>query len=515
MSTTRLSMRKLREILRQKLELKRSHREVALSLGVSAGVVGKIALRADALGLDWAGVVALDDDALDVKVYGPRLPSTATRPPPDPVWIHEERKRAGVTLELLHLEYLEQHPDGYRYTQFCEHYRQWLGLRRLSMRQNHIAGEKLFVDYSGKKPSIVDRKTGEVIEVELFVAVLGASNYTYAEATRTQQGVDFIQSHVRTFEFLGGAAALTVPDQLKSGVTTSCWYDPKIQRTYEEMAAHYGTAVLPARPKRPKDKAKVEVAVQIVQRWILARIRDEVFFSLDALNERIAVLLDELNARPMKTYAGKTRAALFAETDKPALKPLPPERFVYAAWKEARVNIDYHFELEKHWYSVPHALVHEIVDTRMTSTTVEVFYKNRRITSHFRSRVPGKHTTKPEHMPKAHQAHIEWPPSRLIAWAATIGPHVETMVRAILEERRHPEQGYRPCLGILRLGKRDGNDRLDAACKRALLAGAKTYRNVDAILRHGLDRQPLMVAGNDDNNAPLLHENVRGPGYYN
>jgi transposase len=512
MSTERLSMQKAREILRHKLGLGLSHRDTATSVGVSVGVVSKVLNRAEKAGIDWAAASTLDDDVLDVKLYGPRLPATATRPPPNCVWIHVERKKPGVTLELLHIEYLEDHPDGYRYSQFCDIYRRWAKQQKLSMRQVHVAGERLFVDYSGKKPKITDPKTGEVTEVELFVAVLGASNFTYAEATRTQRGVDFIQSHVRSYEFIGGVPSLTVPDQLKSGVTTSCWYDPAIQRTYEEMAQHYGTAVLPARPKRPRDKAKVEVAVQIVQRWILARIRNEVFFSLDALNERIAILVDELNARPMKMYGGKSRAELFAETDKDALRPLPGERFTFAEWKDARVNIDYHVEVDKHWYSVPYTLLHEVVNVRLTSTTVEVFHKHRRVDSHLRSYVPGKHTTKKEHMPKAHQEALEWPPSRLIDWAAKFGPNAQRLVTEILDERPHPEQGYRACLGILRLGKRYGDDRLDGACARALLAGARNYRHVESILKHSLDKVPLPEATAE--NTPVKHENVRGPGYY-
>lgn len=513
MSTKRLSMQRVREILRQKLELGLSHREVSTSVGVSVGVISKVVNRAARAGVDWAVVCALDDGALDVRLYGPRLPTTATRPVPNCVQIHVERKRPGVTLELLHVEYLEEHPDGYRYSQFCEHYRQWTKRHRLSMRQVHVAGEKLFIDYSGKKPSIKDPKTGELVEVELFVAALGASNYTYAEATRTQRSVDFIQSHVRTYEFLGGAPAITVPDQLKSGVTRSCWYDPTVQRTYEEMAQHYSTSVLPARPKRPKDKAKVEVAVQIVQRWILARIRNEVFFSLDALNERIAVLVEELNARPMKMYGGKSRAQLFAETDKNELKPLPATRFTFAEWKDARVNIDYHVEVDKHWYSVPFTLAHEIMNVRSTSTMVEVFHKNTRITSHVRSYVPGRHTTKTEHMPKAHREALEWPPSRLIDWAGKFGPNTGRLVTELLAEFTHPEHGYRSCMGILRLGKRYGDDRLEAACARALVAGARRYRHVESILKNSLDKLPLVQAA-DENNEPVVHENVRGSKYY-
>lgn len=514
MSNTRLSMRKMREILRQVHEVGLSYREVALSAGVSIGVVSKVVNRARHAGLDWAALSTLDEAALDLRLNGPVARPGEARAEPDPVWIHVEKQRPGVTLELLHIEYLESNPNGLRYTSFCDRYREWLARRQLTMRQVHKGGERAFVDYSGKKPSIVDRRTGERIEVELFVGVLGASNLTYAEATRTQQGVDFIQSHVRLFEFIGGVPALVTPDQLKSGVTTSCWYDPTIQRTYEELAEHYGTAVLPARPKKPRDKAKVEVAVQVVQRWILARVRNETFFSLDALNGRIAELVDELNdTRKMRLY-GKTRRELFDIVDKPALKPLPSERFVYAEWKQARVNIDYHVAFDDNFYSAPHTLVHEHLDVRATAMTVELFFKTQRVASHPRSRGKGKFATTKEHMPRAHQEHLEWPPSRLIDWAGTIGPNVKVLVETILKERSHPEQGYRPVLGILRLAKTYGDDRLDKACRRAHLAGARNYRHVVAILKNGLDQAPLPDSV-DGNRPPVDHENIRGPGYYN
>ena len=476
-------------------------------------VVSKVVVRAKRARLDWPAIEALDEDALDVRLFGPRLPATAQRSMPGPVWIHVERKRPGVTLDLLHLEYIEVHPDGYRYSQFCEHYRQWTQRHRFTMRQVHVAGDKMFVDYSGKRPNVVDRATGEAHPVELFVAVLGASNYTYAEATRTQRSEDFIASHVRAFQFIKGVTKFVTPDQLKSGVTTSCWYDPAIQRTYEEMAEHYGTAVLPARPKRPRDKAKVEVAVQVVQRWILARIRNEVFFSLEELNSRIAVLVEELNARPMRKYAGQTRAQLFAATDKLALRPLPVERFVYGAWHDARVDGDYHVDAEGHSYSVPYALVGEVMNVRMTSTTVEIFHKGRRVDSHLRSYEPGKHTTKKEHMPKAHQESLAWPPSRIIEAARAIGPMTMRLVTEILAERTHPEQGYRPCKGIIGLIKHYEAERVEAACVRALLAGARNYRHVVSILRHNLDKVPL-AEPTDENNKPVTHENVRGADYY-
>jgi transposase len=382
------------------------------------------------------------------------------------------------------------------------------------MRQVHKAGERAFVDYSGKRPHIIDARTGEHVPVELFVGVLGASNFTFVEATRTQRSMDFIGSHVRMLQHFEGVPAILVPDQLKSGVSSSCWYEPTVQRTYEELAQHYGTAVIPARPRKPRDKAKVEAGVRIAQRWILARIRNEQFFSLEALNARIAVLVDELNARPMRRYGGKSRNDLFAELDKPALRALPAEHFVISEWREARVNIDYHVDVDHHLYSAPHALVHEIVSVRMTAMTVELFHHRVRVASHLRSRLAGRATTEPAHMPKAHQAHLEWPPSRIIEWAAKSGPDVAALVTSILDEKTHPEQGYRPCLGILRLGKTYGNERLNRACKRALLTGARSYRHVAAILKNRLEDAPLPGTDVDNERPPIVHENVRGADYY-
>ena len=513
MATTRLPMRHLREILRQKHELKRSHRAVARSLGVSSGAVAAAMSRSRKVGLDWAQIQALSDEALEEKLYGPRGGKRHGRAPlPDPAHLHVELRRPGVTLQLLHLEYLEQHPNGYRYTAFCAHYSAWVGKRGPSMRQVHHGGDKLFVDYSGNKPHVVDPKTGEVTEVELFVAALGASSFTYAEATLTQQVPDWIGSHVRTLEAIGGVPRALVPDQLKSGVTVSCRYEPGIQRSYEELAQHYGTVVLPARPAHPRDKAKVEAAVLVAQRWILARIRNQTFFSLSELNARIAELLDELNDRPMRVY-GASRRQLFERLDRPALAALPSERFAYGEWKSAKVNIDYHLEYDHHYYSVPYALLGEDLDVRATRTTVEIFRSRERVTSHARSYERGRHTTQSEHMPKSHQKHAEWTPTRIVKWAESIGPQTARLAEAILVERPHPEQGYRSCLGILRLSKRYGQDRLEAACARAMTAGARSYRHVESILKHGLDRiTPAEESASTQ--LSLVHENVRGRDYY-
>jgi transposase len=512
MARKRLSMRKIREILRQKWVLRRSHREIARSLCKGTGTISVVASRAATAGLSWTDVEGLSDAELEGKLY-PK-PQVGKRTHPDYAYIHTELRRPGVTLQLLHLEHLEAHPgDGCGYTQFCTHYKRWRGKQQRSMRQVHRAGEKTFIDYAGKKPQLANPRTGEITEVELFVAVLGASNFTYAEATRSQKSYDFQASHVRAFAYFGGVSELLVPDQLKSAVTQACRYEPGVNRDYEKLAQHYEMAVLPARPRKPKDKAKVEVAVQVVERWILARLRNETFFSLVALNRRIAELLEELNDKPMRTY-GASRRAMFERFDKPALRPLPTERFQPGTWKRAKVNIDCHVELEKHYYSAPHPLVGEEVEIRFTATTVEVFHGNRRVASHLRSWARGQHTTEAAHLPKSHQKHLKWTPSRLIHWGESVGPHTGKLVEAILADRPHPEQGYRSCLGILRLARRYDNDRLEAACKRALRAGGRSYRHIDAILKKGLDRVPLEEQTEPTVSPISTHENVRGGQYY-
>jgi transposase len=507
-------MRKTKEILRQKWLLKLSHREAATSLGIGVGNVGNTMSRAKAVGLTWTNVEQMDEAELEKRLYGvPASPGTK-RSLPSPEYIHQELHKTGVTLQLLHIEYLEQFPGGYKYTQFCEHYRRWQKKRGVTMRQIHRAGEKLFVDYSGKRPEIVDPQTGECIKVELFVAVLGASNYTYAEVTRTQQSHDWVSSHIRAFEYLGGAPTVVVPDQLRSGVSRPCWYEPGIHRTYEDMASHYSAVVIPARGGNPKDKAKVEGAVLIAQRWILARLRNQTFFSLDELNERIAELLEELNNRDMKLY-GKSRRELFESLDRPAMKALPARRFVFGEWKiDASVNIDYHIQLDHRFYSVPYQLAGERVDARTSAMTVEIFFKGRRVASHARSFRRGSYTTLSEHMPRSHRAHAEWSPSRFINWAGKVGENTQRLVRAILEDRPHPEMGYRSCLGILRLAKFYGDERLERATARAYFAGARSYKHVEAILKNSLDQAPLPTNDEEPKQLTLIHKNLRGADYY-
>ena len=512
MAMERLPMRKVREILRMRWELELSVRAVAKSLGVSIGVVSGATHRATAAGLDWVAAEALDEGQLEERLYGVSAARPQDRPAPDPVLMHAELRRAGVTLELLHLEYLEQHPEGYRYTAFCDVYRRWVARRGLSMRQVHKAGDTCFVDYSGKKPRIVDPTTGEESEVELFVAVLGASNFTYVEATRSQTSADFIGSHVRAFAAFGGVTRMLVPDQLKSGVTWPCRYEPGTQRTYAEMARHYGTAVVPARPRKPRDKAKVEVAVQIAQRWVLARMRKETFFALDALNARIRELSADLNSRPMKRLGGVSRRDLFERYDRAALLPLPDAPFAHADWKRATVNLDYHIELDRHWYSVPYPLVREEVEARVTATSVEVFHRGLRVASHLRSREPFRHTTEPAHMPEAHRRHSQGADA-VLAWASSVGPMTEAMVTRLLEQNPIREIGWRSARGLQRVGEQHGPERTELACARALHLGARSYKPVAKILALGREGVPL-PGEEPPEQAVIEHENVRGPGYY-
>lgn len=514
MATARLPMRHLREILRQKLALKRSHRDVARSLDISPSTVAGVVTDAVSLGLDLATIEALTDAELEARFYPKTVPS-CMRPEPDCAALHLELRRPGVTLALLHVEFLEAHPDGLRYTQFCERYRVWAKRQSPVMRQVHVAGDKVFVDYAGMKPRIVDPTTGAVIEVELFVAVLGASNYTFAEATLTQQVPDFVASVTRTFTFFGGVTRAIVPDQLKSAVIKACRYDPGVQRTTAALARHYDTTILPARPKSPRDKAKVEVGVQIAERWLLARIRNETFTSLGALNARLAVLVAELNARTMRTYKA-SRRDLFERLDKPALMALPPVPFEACEWKKVGLNVDYHAEFDGHFYSAPSALRTEDVELWLCATTrtIEIFHGHERVAAHVRSFVRGGFTTKPEHMPSSHRAHAEWTPSRILGWAEQVGPNTRALCDVILRERRHPEWGYRSCLGLFRLAKKVGNERLEAASRRALYAGARSYRSVKTILQHNLEGQPLPESETPAS-AGLVHENVRGADYYN
>ncbi len=512
MPAERISMRKIREILRLKWVCELSHRQVSRSCGLAHGTVGDYLLRAAAAGLTWDKVEGMDDGELERRLYPPAVPAGAAAGSlPDWAVVSREMRRKGVTLALLWQEYKERVPEGLQYSRFCDVYREWKGQLAVTMRQEHRAGERMFVDYAGPTVDVVDPATGEVRLASIFVAVLGASSYAYAEATWGQGLADWVGSHVRAFEYFGGVTEIVVPDNLRSGVSRACRYEPDLNPTYNEMARHYGTAVIPARPRKPRDKAKAESGVLLVERWVLASLRNRTFFSLADLNAEMRRLLSKLNDRPMRVLK-VSRRELYESLDRPALKALPQERFEFAEWGKARVNVDYHVEVGGHYYSVPYQLVRKEVDVRVSATTVECFLKGRRVAAHVRSGKRGHHTTVREHMPAAHQAHAEWTPQRLVRWAGEVGPSAAAVVEAIMSARAHPQQGFRPCLGLLRLGKRYGNDRLEAACARALLIRSASYRSVKSILETRLDEQPLPTAatGND----VVEHHNIRGPEYY-
>ena len=504
-------MRQIRETLRLHLQAELSYNEVGRTLKISKSVVGKYVSMARAAGVTWEIAQTLGDEALEARLYRPAVPRASHQLAPDFAAVHQELKRPGVTLMLLWEEYAQSNPLAYKYTSFCVKYREFAKRQLRSMRQVHIAGEKLFVDYAGSAVPITCAATGEISQAQIFVATLGASNYTFACATPRQTTEDWIGAQVLALEFIGGAPRLIVPDQTRSLIKTPHRYDPEPNRTYEEFARHYGCAVLAARPAHPRDKPKVEGSVLLVQRWILARLRNRRFFSLAELNRAIAELLLDLNNRPFKKLPGCRRSA-FLSIDAPALRPLPTARFVISRFKAAKVNIDYHVEYEGHYYSVPHRLVGTKLDLRVTGPLLECFASNQRVAGHPVSTVRGGFTTTPDHMPASHRAHLEWTPAKLITWGQRIGVSTAAVVTWQLEHRPHPEQGYRACLGLLALVRRYSAERLEAACTRAMAIRAPNLRSVTNILKSGLDSQPSRFAATD---SPVIeHENVRGADYY-
>ncbi len=505
-------MRKIREVLRQKWKFGLSHRQIQRSARIGYGSVAGYLRRAKQAGLNWEKVESLTDEDLERLLFPPiKGAHKRNRPMPDWVKLNREMKKKGVTLMLLWMEYKERYPEGFGYSRFCELYRLWEGSLDTCLRQEDKGGEQLFVDYAGPTVEVINRAPGEVKEAQLFVAVLGASNYTYCEATWSQDLHDWVGSHVRTFEAFGGVTELVIPDNLKSAIKSACRYDAEVNRTYADLAEHYGVAVIPARVRKPKDKAKVESGVLVVERWILARIRNETFFSLGELNQRIAELLVDLNGRPLKVL-GISRKALFEQVDQPALGPLPIHRYEFAEWKKARVSLDYHVAFELHHYSVPYQLLKKDLDLRATAEIVEIFHRSKRVAAHRRSRRRGGYTTLKKHMPMAHQEYLKWTPKRLVRWAAKSGPSTAQLTEEIMLGKAHPQQGFRACLGVMRLGEKYGADRLEAACRRALVIKSPSYKSVNSILKTNLDQDPLPIPAEE--NLPINHGNIRGASYY-
>jgi len=506
-------MRRTKEILRLRFESGLGLRQIARSLSISVGTVHDYLQRAETAGLKWPLPEGWDDTRLEAALFQqPPVPVLPRKTQPDYTAVHQQLQSPHVTLQLLWEEYQESNPQGYRYSRFCELYQRWRRKQDVVLRQQHMPGEKLFIDWAGAAIPIHDR-SGQVCQAPLFVATLGVSSYTYAEVARNQQLDSWIQVNMRALEYYGGAPALLVPDNTKTGVTKACRYDPDLNPTYQEFAMHYGMGVMPARPYKPRDKAKVESGVQLVQRWIVAALRHHRFYSVDEANQAIRPLLVRLNARPFRKRDG-SRVSVFQEVDRPALRPLPAERFDMSQWAHARVNIDYHIAFDSNFYSVPYNLVHELVEVRSFPTTVEIFHKSTRVASHLRSHGRGQTVTNPEHRPKSHQAHLEWTPLRMVNWARAIGPNTARLFERILEDKPHPEMGYRACLGIIRLADEYTPARMESAAQLALATGACRYQSIKSILKNSLDLAPLPKAETPTAAPPPPHDNIRGAEYF-
>jgi transposase len=505
-------MRKIRETLRLHHDSGLGQRPISRCLNISRTTVGDYLHRAKIAGLRWPLPESLTDQQLYNRLFPPAgSVSSSDRPLPDCAYLHTELKRKGVTLMLLWEEYLGEHPQGYRYSHFCEQYRQWTRKLKISMRQTHKAGEKLFVDYCGHTLPIVNPHTGEISEAQIFVAVLGASSYTFAEATLSQNLSDWLGSHCRAFEFLGGVPELVIPDNLKSAVSKPCRYEPDLNPSYQELAEHFGTAVIPARVRKPKDKSKAEVGVQIVERWIMARLRKQTFFCLADANAAIRVLLTDLNSRPFKKLPGSRKEA-FEALDRPMLKPLPANAYTFSQWQKVRAGFDYHVTVDGHYYSVPYQLRGQQLEARITATSIECFVQRKRVASHVRSYQKGRHTTVSDHMPKGHQDYADWTPQRLIRWAAKMGPQTAAVTEIILASRQHAQQAFRSAMGLISLAKAYTPERLEAACALAMVGEAANYKSVKSILKTKLDQQPRQPSF--PTTQPIAHDNIRGGHYY-
>lgn len=507
-------MRKVKEVLRLRFGLGLQQNQIARSCSLGQATVHRYLQKAAAAGLAWPLPEDIDDRRLEELLFRAAVgrPSQTTRSLPDFAEVRRQlQAHKHLTLQLVWEEYRETQPHGYGYSRFCELYQRWSRNQDVVLRQEHRAGEKMFVDWAGDSIPIYDQRTGVITPASLFVAVLGASTYTFARATLSQDLGNWVGCHVAAFEYYLGAPKLVVPDNPRTGVDRACRYEPDLNRTYHDMALHYSVAVMPARPRKPRDKAKVENAVLLAERWIITALRHRKFYTLAELNEAISELLEKLNHRPFRKREG-SRASLFAELDRPALQPLPRERYILAYWKTVRASIDYHVEVDRHYYSVPYQLAGQKLEARYTTLTMEIFHGGKRVASHMRGSASYRHTTVSEHMPKSHQAHLEWTPSRLIHWAESVGVATAELVRTILERKPHPEMGYRACLGILSLEKIYSKQRLEAASQRAVQLQAFSYQSLKSILKRSLDRQPLL----DKEAAPVgpRHENLRGPLYY-
>jgi transposase len=506
----KLSMGKISELLRQRYELQHGYRNIAKSLNISLSTISDYLARAKGAGISWPLPEGMTEEILYSKLFLPVGKEIVTRPRPDWEWVHKELRKKGVTLLLLWREYKAIHPDGLGYTRFCVGYNAYSKSISPVMRQVHKAGEKAFVDYAGMTVPWIDLATGTIQEAQIFVGALGASQFTFAEATASQQLSDWIQSHVRMFEFFQGVTSIVVPDNLRSGVSKSHRYDPDINQNYQYLGEHYGFAIVPARAATPKDKAKVENSVKCIEMQILALLRHYTFTSLTEINTAIKKPLADFNNKSFQKMK-VTRHELYMTLDKPELKPLPSEPYQYAEWKKATINIDYHFVFDDHYYSVPYKYIHKLAEIRATGKTIECFYKSERIATHARSLKRYGYSTTLAHMPEAHRTHAEWSPERMQRWAEKIGPQTKALIGAIIAARPFPQQAYRACLGVLRLGEKYSESRLEKACAKGLAVGATRYREIDSILKNRLEEEPLSPK---PASTPLEHDNIRGSSYY-
>lgn len=510
MPKRRLPVRKIKEILRLKHENCLSVRKIGICCNLNSSTVSDYLARAKLAEISWPLPDGMDDETLENLLFPKNLSTRRTVREPDFPAIHQELRKKGVTLQLLWMEYKEQNSQGYQYSRFCDLYQKWRKTIDPVLRQSYKAGEKMFVDYAGPTMYVVDKTTGEKIPAYIFVAVLGASNYTYIEAGLSLDLHAWISANCRALEYFGGVPEIIVPDNLKTGVNHPCRYEPDINPTYQDMANHYGVAVMPARVAKPKDKSKGEKGVQLVENWIMAPLRNRIFFSLAELNQVLKEYLEELNNRPFQKIEG-TRKSLFESLEKPILRPLPAFRYQFAEWKKARVNIDYHIEVDKCYYSAPYQLINQQVDARVTDNTVEILSKGNRVALHPRLRTKGAFNTDPNHRPISHQEYLKWTPDRLINWAKEVGPYTSQTVEKILSTYAHPQQGFRSCLGLIRLAGKYGKDRMEVACLKLLAIGTPSYRAVKSMLTKGLDQQ---VLNENIPVVPIQHDNLRGSGYY-
>ena len=510
MAQERLTMRKIREILRLKYEAGLSNRAIAGACNISNSTVGEYLRRAEIAGIGWP-LRELSEEELYQKLFGDPIPIPETKSKPLPDWeeVNKELRKKGVTLQLIWMEYIEKYPDGYKHSQFGEYYRRWKKEHsEPRMRIVHVGGERMQVDYAGVKIGVVDAETGEVFMAPVFVAVLPASNYTYAEAQSGENQCNWNNGHVRAFAFMGGLVKIIMPDNLKTGVTKPDYYEPSINLAYQELAEYYHVAVLPTRVRKPWDKGKVENAVQNMERWVIAPLRNRTFFSLAEANRAIREKLDEFNNKRMLAV-GRTRRQEFEEIDLPNLRPLPEKPYEYAIWKTARVNIDYHVEFEKHFYSVPHSLLHQEVDLRVTEHLVQVFRKGKGVAIHSRSSKAGGYTTLREHMPPNHQFMDKINANQLLSWAENVGPQTRDLIHATLKSRPYPEQAFRSCLGILNLAKRHPSSQMELACQAVLQTKSLSYKAVKDELDWLMEQTPSPVS-----ETFPTHDNIRGCEYY-